>query len=100
MSESFSSAMKIALQNTKSGGGPNTIKASVSYKMKPDEAYKILDINKTNITRKVLKERYDKFYELNDPDKGGSFYLRSKVYRAKEALDRELDEIAPKKSEL
>lgn len=28
--------------------------------------------------------------QVNDPDKGGSFYLQSKVFRAKEALDEQL----------
>lgn len=28
--------------------------------------------------------------QINDPDKGGSFYLQSKVFRAKEALDEQL----------
>ena len=31
-------------------------------------------------------------FEANDPKKGGSFYLQSKIYRAKEALDTELRE--------
>jgi import inner membrane translocase subunit TIM16 len=29
---------------------------------------------------------------LNDPGKGGSFYLQSKIFRSKESLDRQLDE--------
>lgn len=32
-------------------------------------------------------QQYDKYFAANDPEKGGSFYLQSKVYRAKEALD-------------
>ena len=38
-----------------------------------------LDLSKVN-------EQYKKYFETLDPDKGGSFYLQSKVYRAKEAL--------------
>ena len=30
-------------------------------------------------------------FNLNDPAKGGSFYLQSKIFRSKEALDQELD---------
>jgi mitochondrial import inner membrane translocase subunit TIM16 len=29
-------------------------------------------------------------FEVNDPNKGGSFYIQSKVFRAKEVLDFEL----------
>lgn len=34
----------------------------------------------------------------NDPAKGGSFYLQSKIYRAKQALEEELNEIIKGKS--
>ena len=32
-----------------------------------------------------------KFFEANDPKKGGSFYLQSKIYRAKEAIEIEIN---------
>ena len=32
-----------------------------------------------------------KFFEANDPKKGGSFYLQSKIYRAKEAIEHEIN---------
>jgi len=32
--------------------------------------------------------------DANDPKKGGSFYLQSKVYRAKEELDKHFGEEA------
>ena len=34
-----------------------------------------------------LLQQYEKYMEANDVSKGGSFYLQSKVYRAKEMLD-------------
>ena len=37
-------------------------------------------------------QRYDKLFQLNDPKKGGSFYLQSKIYRSKEVLDSEFEE--------
>ncbi|KAH9253618.1 hypothetical protein BASA81_008454 [Batrachochytrium salamandrivorans] len=36
-----------------------------------------------------LQERYEKYFAANDPAKGGSFYVQSKIYRAKEALEKE-----------
>jgi mitochondrial import inner membrane translocase subunit TIM16 len=35
-------------------------------------------------------QQYKKFFDANDPKNGGSFYLQSKIYRAKECLDNEL----------
>lgn len=38
-------------------------------------------------------------FSVNDPSKGGSFYLQSKIYRSKEVLEKEVlgltDEIPP-----
>jgi hypothetical protein len=38
----------------------------------------------------ILFQKYERLFELNDPGKGGSFYLQSKVVRAREALELEL----------
>ena len=37
-------------------------------------------------------QQYEKYMAANDVSKGGSFYLQSKVYRAKEQLDEYLAE--------
>lgn len=34
--------------------------------------------------------RYKTMFDANDPSKGGSFYIQSKVLRAKERLEMEL----------
>ena len=36
-----------------------------------------------------VHEKYEKFLNANDPSNGGSFYLQSKIFRAKEFLDEE-----------
>ena len=33
-------------------------------------------------------QSYEKLFRINDVASGGSFYLQSKVYRAKQTLDR------------
>jgi hypothetical protein len=76
-------------------------------KMAVDEAYKILNIERIpggvpskTITEVLLSsscslpfltmpQQYEKFFNANDPAKGGSFYLQSKIFRAKEALLKE-----------
>ena len=40
----------------------------------------------------VVHERYKKLFDLNDPNKGGSFYLQSKVLRAKDRIEAEVRE--------
>lgn len=35
-------------------------------------------------------ERFKKLYDVNDPKKGGSFYLQSKILRARERIEMEV----------
>ena len=65
----------------------------VKRKMKTDEAMKILNIEQEKLTIENVKELFDKYYNANDPKNGGSFYLQSKIYRAKERLELDLDPI-------
>lgn len=62
--------------------------------MHVDEALSILNISKGDLTKIVLATKYKSAYDRNDPDNGGSFYLRSKIYRANLALEEAL---SPKK---
>lgn len=43
-----------------------------------------------------LKERYETLFAMNDKAKGGSFYLQSKIFRAKERIDQEMSAEASK----
>eukprot|EP00602_Paraphysomonas_sp_CaronLab_P002674 CAMPEP_0185021886 /NCGR_PEP_ID=MMETSP1103-20130426/4592_1 /TAXON_ID=36769 /ORGANISM="Paraphysomonas bandaiensis, Strain Caron Lab Isolate" /LENGTH=124 /DNA_ID=CAMNT_0027553667 /DNA_START=50 /DNA_END=424 /DNA_ORIENTATION=- len=93
-------AYQQALRNAKAGGGAaSTATAVVRRKMNPDEAMKILNIEKAaegEISKVKVNEQYEKYYKANDPSKGGSFYLQSKIYRAKEALIKEAMDEASK----
>lgn len=64
-----------------------------------DEACRILNVKppaggQANV-EEVL-ERYKRLFDANNPEKGGSFYLQSKVFRAKERFERELGPIREK----
>ncbi len=64
-----------------------TLKLSISFQ----EAKQILNITDVDITdAEKVEKQYQHLFNLNDKTKGGSFYLQSKVYRAKERFDREL----------
>ena len=59
--------------------------------MQTGEALDILNIPKADLNQESVDKMFDKFYKLNDPAKGGSFYLQSKFFRAKEALEYEMN---------
>ena len=50
---------------------------------------KILHIEDIHDAEK-LQTSFDRLFEMNEKTKGGSFYLQSKVFRAKERIDDEL----------
>jgi mitochondrial import inner membrane translocase subunit TIM16 len=60
-----------------------------------DEACKILNVKppmagKTNM--ESVMERFKRLYDINNPEKGGSFYLQSKILRARERIEMEVRE--------
>ncbi|RMZ76650.1 hypothetical protein DV738_g4869, partial [Chaetothyriales sp. CBS 135597] len=79
-----------AKQAAKSGNGSTTYGASG---MTLDEACKILNVKppmggKTDMPN--VMDRFKKLYDLNNPEKGGSFYLQSKILRARERIEGEV----------
>ncbi len=55
------------------------------------EAKQILNISDAELTDvEKIEKNYEHLFNLNDKTKGGSFYLQSKIYRAKERFDQEL----------
>lgn len=53
-----------------------------------EEAQQILNVSK--LDPEEIKKNYDHLFAVNDKSKGGSFYIQSKVFRAKERLDEEI----------
>ncbi|KAI9504527.1 Pam16-domain-containing protein [Coemansia spiralis] len=51
-----------------------------------DESTKILNIKDIN-DKEELAKNFEHLFEANDPKKGGSFYLQSKVIRARERIE-------------
>jgi len=54
-----------------------------------DEAYQILNVTKS-ATRDQIQTNFDKMFKANDVENGGSFYIQSKLVRAKERIDAHL----------
>eukprot|EP00736_Rhodelphis_marinus_P004491 Rmarinus@m.22030 len=92
VTRAFISAYQQALVNASKQGATsaaNVARSSMrSGGMTVEEACKILQVEQ-HATEQEIAKRFDKLHEMNDPKKGGSFYLQSKIYRAKERLDQE-----------
>lgn len=76
----------------KAGGGAGG-QASLSSGMTLDEACKILNVKPPaggQASVEEVMERYKRLFDANEPQNGGSFYLQSKIVRAKERFEREL----------
>lgn len=72
---------------------PAALRTASSSGLTLDEACKILNVKPpqggiTNMEN--VMERFKKLYDVNDPQKGGSFYIQSKVLRARERIEAEV----------
>ncbi|CAH1802845.1 unnamed protein product [Owenia fusiformis] len=79
-----------------SGGDSSKSAAKDTYLgMTLEEAKQILNLERGKILTKEdiqeIEKTYKHLFDVNDRKKGGSFYLQSKVVRAKERIDTELD---------
>ncbi|XP_056609428.1 mitochondrial import inner membrane translocase subunit tim16 [Triplophysa dalaica] len=68
--------------------GRHSAAASSFTGMTVQEAQQILNIS--TLTPEEIQKNYEHLFKANDRAVGGSFYLQSKVVRAKERLDEEL----------
>ncbi len=88
-----SASQKYASAATKDN--PQALNNLASSGLTLDEACKILNVKppmagKTNM--ESVMERFKRLYDLNNPEKGGSFYLQSKILRARERIEMEVRE--------
>ncbi|KAK7206206.1 Pam16-domain-containing protein [Myxozyma melibiosi] len=60
-----------------------------------EEACRILHVEPQNLQQVEVAKRFEHLFNVNSKEKGGSFYIQSKVYRAKERLDNELAKNSP-----
>ncbi|XP_043270234.1 mitochondrial import inner membrane translocase subunit Tim16-like [Venturia canescens] len=73
------------------GGAKGAQRAAANAKtgLTLDEALRILNVEKPD-QKDLIEKNYKFLMEANDRNKGGSFYLQSKVVRAKERIDQEI----------
>ncbi|KAJ3185725.1 mitochondrial import inner membrane translocase subunit TIM16 [Gaertneriomyces sp. JEL0708] len=95
--DAYKQAAKNAAANAAAGGTGQAAVDGMNRKlnMTVEEASQILNVERNSNLDEVMK-KYEHLFAQNDPKAGGSFYLQSKVYRAKERLEAELKRIAAK----
>lgn len=80
-------AMQAARKTMSHREGAEASATSVRHGISLQESMDILAVE--NLDKDHIQERYDHMFKVNDKKGGGSFYLQSKVFRAKERLDEE-----------
>ncbi|OJJ42959.1 hypothetical protein ASPZODRAFT_136828 [Penicilliopsis zonata CBS 506.65] len=76
-------------------GNSGTVNTYASSGLTLDEACKILNVKPPQggeANLESVMERFKKLFDMNDPQKGGSFYLQSKILRARERIEMEVRE--------
>jgi import inner membrane translocase subunit TIM16 len=60
--------------------------------MTKSEANMILGFEKSekDVSAEEVKEAFERMYKLNEPENGGSFYIQSKIFRAREYIENEM----------
>ncbi|KAL8926960.1 MAG: hypothetical protein Q9172_001553 [Xanthocarpia lactea] len=79
------------------GGSSASSHTFASSGLTLDEACKILNVKPPQGGEANMEEiigRFKRLFDVNDPTKGGSFYLQSKILRARERIELEVREAA------
>ncbi|XP_032896527.1 mitochondrial import inner membrane translocase subunit TIM16 [Amblyraja radiata] len=77
-----------AAAETRGRAGQQSAAASSISGLSLQEAQQILNVDK--LSAEEIQQNYEHLFKVNDKSVGGSFYLQSKVVRAKERLEEEL----------
>lgn len=90
LGRAISRAIRQELESAKQAANrrPQNVPPPIQTDMTLDEAMKILNVDELDPER--IDKNYKHLFEANDKKNGGSLYLQSKVFRAKERLDQEL----------
>ncbi|CUM68178.1 uncharacterized protein PRCAT00005896001 [Priceomyces carsonii] len=97
----FSEAYKQAAKTSAAAASTGVKKSASVGGINVDEALKILDLERKDLSLDKIDEKYAYLFNMNSKEKGNSFYLQSKVYYAMDSLRKELEflnELQKKKS--
>jgi import inner membrane translocase subunit TIM16 len=91
--QEFAASQEAARRGGGGEKGANRAAANARTGITVEEAQQILNVEKLDTEQ--INKNYEYLFNANDKTKGGSFYLQSKVVRAKERLDQELQSRRP-----
>lgn len=100
LARALPAAYSAALQNARKSGADKAANEAArkgasflsKARMETDEALMILNLEEREATAEAILKQYERYFEVNKVENGGSFYLQSKIYRAKELLDEYVKE--------
>lgn len=72
---------------------PTAVRTAGASGLTLDEACKILNVKPPQggqANMEHVTERFKKLFDINEPKQGGSFYLQSKILRARERIEAEV----------
>ena len=100
IAKTLPAAYAAALQNARKSGvadsATDVTNKGASFlgraRMSKDEALQVLNLNEHDCNVETVQRQYERYFEANSVERGGSFYIQSKVYRAKELLDEYVKE--------
>jgi import inner membrane translocase subunit TIM16 len=87
--QEFAASQEAARRGDGGQKGANRAATNIRTGITVEEAQQILNVEK--LDPEQINKNYEHLFNANDKAKGGSFYLQSKVVRAKERLDQELE---------
>lgn len=96
---SASSSYQRAQQKAGGSGVSSSGRANLSSGMTLEEAVKVLDVKPPQGGKADMEEvmaQFKRLFDANDPQKGGSFYLQSKILRARERIEADVKPIQEK----
>ncbi|TPX34009.1 hypothetical protein SmJEL517_g03248 [Synchytrium microbalum] len=96
LGRAFVEAYKQAAANAAKNAATNAASRSAdaitrTTGMTIEEAAQILNVKREANLEEVMK-KYEHLFKSNEPSTGGSFYIQSKVFRARERLEMEFKE--------
>lgn len=87
----FTEAYKQAAKASASAAATGATKAKSVGGIPAEEALKILDIDRNELTMEEIDKKYEYLFDVNSKEKGNSFYMQSKVYYAMDSLKKEIE---------